>query len=69
MNILRVNKKKKHQNDINDVVPILLLLILTFSSVCIVDFGQVNVSWLARFNKLYRKASRERSIFNIYNYI
>ena len=38
----------KHQNDVNDVV--LVFLLLTYftpsSSVSIVDFEQVNVSWV-----------------------
>ena len=47
----------KHQNDVNDVV--LVFLLLTYftpsSSVSIVDFEQVNVSWVgfeAAFNVL-----------------
>ena len=37
----------KHQNDVNDVVLVFLLLtyFTPFSCVSIVDFEQVNVSW------------------------
>ena len=38
----------KHQNDVNDVVLVFLLLtyFTPFSCVSIVDFEQVNVSWV-----------------------
>ena len=47
--MLIVNKKKRHQNDIIDVFLVSLLLtlniFLTFSTVSIVDFEQINVCW------------------------
>ena len=46
--MFKVNKKK-HQNVIDVVLVFLLLLwtyLTTFSSVSIVDFEQVNVSWV-----------------------
>ena len=48
--MIKVNKNK-HQNDINNVILVFLLLTLTyftpFYSVFVVDFEQVNVSWVA----------------------
>ena len=40
-------KLLKHQSDVNDVVLVFLLLtyFTPFSSVAIVDFEQVNISW------------------------
>ena len=52
----KVNKKK-HQNDVNDVVMVFLLLTLnifdTFLSDSIIDFEQVNVSWEEPFVTLF----------------
>ena len=50
------SKLIKHQDDVNDVVLVFLLLTLniskftTFPSVSIVDFEQVNVSWDLKAN-------------------
>ena len=47
-NMFKLKHMLKHQNDVNDVV--LVFLLLTYftpsSSVSIVDFEQVNVSWV-----------------------
>ena len=51
------SKQKKHQNDVNDVVMVFLLLTLnifdTFLSDSIIDFEQVNVSWEEPFVTLF----------------
>ena len=45
--------QQKHQNDLIDIVLVFLLLTLnyfiSFSSVSIVDFEEVNVSWVANY--------------------
>ena len=52
---------KKHQNDVNAVVLVFLLLTLnifhTFFSVSIVDFEQANVSW-NRLSKAHKEGKR-----------
>ena len=61
----------KHQNDVNDIVLVFLLLTLNifhfFFSVSIVDFEQVNVSWLG----LYQTSMMElfSKIFNGSKYL
>ena len=61
----------KHQNDVNDIVLVFLLLTLNtfrfFLSVSIVDFEQVNVSWLG----LYQTSMMElfSKIFNGSKYL
>ena len=47
-NMFKLKHMLKHQNDVNDVVLVFLLLtyFTPFSCVSIVDFEQVNVSWV-----------------------
>ena len=51
------SKQKKHQNDVNDVVMVFLLLTLnifdTFLSDSIIDLEQVNLSWEEPFVTLF----------------
>ena len=56
---LTITRNNKHENNVIDVVLVFLLLILnifytSFSSVSIVNFEQVNVSWDTPLKLLYQ---------------